>query len=119
MLLLARPRARALALLVVLVAAGGGRADATCAAGYTGTPCVMCAAGKYKDAVGTSTCTDCPAGKYAAPSDIIHYLIGCWPCDAGYVSAAGAVAYHHLEPSPRWQRRLSGSVLAECRVRDP
>ncbi len=75
MLLLARPRARAPALIVVLVAAGGGRADATCAAGYTGTPCVMCAAGKYKDAVGTSTCTDCATGKYAAPSDSIHYLI--------------------------------------------
>ncbi len=74
----ARARARALAgaVLVVLVAAGGGLADATCDKGYTGTPCAACAAGTYKDAVGTGACTDCAAGKYAAPSDSIHYLIG-------------------------------------------
>jgi hypothetical protein len=54
---LAHPRWRAV--LVVLVAAVGGLVEATCDKGYTGTPCAECAAGKYKDVVGTSTCTDC------------------------------------------------------------
>jgi hypothetical protein len=53
------------AVLAVLVAAGGGLADATCAVGYTGTPCVMCAAGKYKNSVGTEACYTCFYGKYS------------------------------------------------------
>lgn len=83
-------RALARAVLVALVAAGAGLAEATCAVGYTGTPCVTCAAGKYKDVVGTSPCTDCPAGKYSAPEGASNYLIACWSCGASTVSAAGA-----------------------------
>ena len=38
--------------------------NAACDPGYTGSPCTACAAGTWKNTVGSAACTDCAAGKY-------------------------------------------------------
>jgi hypothetical protein len=41
------------------------RTSCQCNAGYTGSACIACVAGKYKSVTGTDLCTDCTAGKYS------------------------------------------------------
>jgi len=40
-------------------------ADCVCEAGYTGTPCMPCLHGSFKDTPGPAACVTCAAGKYS------------------------------------------------------
>ena len=67
--------------------------DCKCNAGYTGADgdvCRECASGKYKAALGSATCTLCPAGKFS------NFLAAtgegsCQACKAGSTSLAGSL----------------------------
>jgi len=65
-------------------AAGSGTTEhCTCNAGSTGgsgqgNGCGLCAAGKYKDTIGTAPCTDCPLGTYSS----VQGVTACQLCPA-------------------------------------
>jgi len=65
-------------------AAGSGTTEhCTCNAGSTGgsgqgNGCGLCAAGKYKDTIGTAPCTDCPIGTYSS----VQGVTACQLCPA-------------------------------------
>jgi hypothetical protein len=105
---LARARAFARAVLVVLVAAGGGLADATCVVGFTGTPCVMCAAGKFKNFVGTESCYLCPWGKYSWAG-----LSACKDCIPGTFADEQGMSGCKICPAGKF---MSDSRAADCNL---
>jgi hypothetical protein len=70
-------------------------AGPACNAGYTssdGGVCVLCVAGKYKDATGSAACTNCTAGTYST-SVGASAAATCVACPVGtYSDIAGATA---------------------------
>jgi hypothetical protein len=66
------------------------RTSCQCNAGYTGSACDACVAGKYKSVTGNGSCTDCTAGKYSATIAATAEA-ACTVCAAGkYVIDVGA-----------------------------
>ncbi len=57
-----------------------------------GGPCSACAVGKFKDAIGPATCTQCIAGKYLETTGA-YTVDACVNCPSGtYSTTAGAGA---------------------------
>jgi hypothetical protein len=63
------------------------RTSCQCNAGYTGSACTTCIAGKYKSVTGSGTCTDCAAGKYSATIGAAAEA-ACLTCPGASTSAA-------------------------------
>lgn len=64
----------------------------SCDGGYTGPdggPCTACAAGTYKDSIGTDACTDCDAGTYQ-PGTGAASVEACTTCPPNTDSSAGS-----------------------------
>jgi hypothetical protein len=64
------------------------RTSCQCNAGYTGSTCIACVAGKYKPVTGSGACTDCGAGKYSTLTGATAET--CTVCPAGKSSLAGS-----------------------------
>jgi hypothetical protein len=48
-----------------------GSSSCQCIAGYTGSACIACVAGKYKTVSGSGACTDCGTGKYSTSTGAV------------------------------------------------
>lgn len=89
------------------------RDDCKCHVGYTSTVagtdgevCGACAAGKFKDALGHATCSDCPEDTYGdtTGSSSIH---ACMPCFSNSMSPAGSVAIENCLCMGGYERAAS------------
>jgi hypothetical protein len=87
-----------------------------CNAGYTGAVgdiCSTCAAGKYKDSIGSASCTDCGAGKY---KDALGSA-SCTDCGAGkYLATTGAIAASSCVDcgAGTYSATLAASAVGSC-----
>ena len=72
----------------------GGRCECpTGSSGPSSGPCALCAAGKFKDAIGSTPCLDCPVHTYASDEGRRN----CTACPGELRSAAGSTSPNACE----------------------
>jgi hypothetical protein len=96
----------------------GVESDCNCNAGYTGPdggPCVLCTPGYFKSTLGSSSCTECGAGKYATEYGAVSVSM-CQNCAMGtYSAATGASSLGLCTACPARSGSPAGSdELTDC-----
>ena len=77
-----------------------------CNAGFTGSACTACVAGKYKTDTGDGTCTECPANSYS----VTVASITCTDCPAGHYSPVASISAEACQCNAGY----TGSACTAC-----